>query len=130
MFQPQDFLGAVVAPPYGRNRRISSNEQPNWNDGNMDLTRLGPGEEFTFPVLKGPGYINHIWFTSHAGGVGELNALSMRVYWDDREEPGVEVPVGDFFACGQRPATVESVPVQVSRSPATGGCRSTRAAGS
>ncbi len=114
MLQPQDMLGAIVAPPYGRNRRISSNEQPNWNNGNIDLTRLAPGEEFTLPILKGPGYINHIWFTSHAGGVGELNALSMRIYWDDREEPGVEVPVGDFFACGQRPTTVESIPVQVS----------------
>ncbi len=109
-----DFLAALAAPPVGRNRRISSNEQPNWNDGNIDLIRLAPGEEFAFPVLRGPGYINHIWFTSHAGHAEELNALSLRIYWDDREEPGVEVPVGDFFACGNKPTIVESFPVQVS----------------
>jgi hypothetical protein len=44
-----------------------------------------------------------------------LNALSIRIYWDGRTEPGVEAPLGDFFAVGQgTPAAVESVPVQVS----------------
>jgi hypothetical protein len=110
-------LGALAAPPVGRSRRISSNEQPNWNDGNMDMTRLAPGQMFEFPELKGPGVINHIWFTSHAGGVNELDALSLRIYWDGRPEPGVEVPVGQFFAVGQgRPNVVESLPVQVSPS--------------
>src|SRR5256886_8322869 len=54
-----------------------------------------------FRSLEGPGVINHIWFTSHAGGVNELNAISLRIYWDGREEPGVEVPLGEFFAVGQ-----------------------------
>jgi hypothetical protein len=110
-----DPLGALPQIPVGRNRRISSNEQPNWNDGNFDMTRLPPGEVLEMPVLEGPGFINHIWFTSHAGGVHELNALRMRIYWDDRSEPGVDVPLGDFFAVGHgRVATVESLPVQVS----------------
>lgn len=110
-----DLLGALAAPPTGRNRRISSNEQPNWNDGNFDMTRLAPGQVFEFPLLRGSGVINHIWFTSHSGGVNELNALSLRIYWDGRDEPGVEVPLGEFFAVGQgKPAVVESVPVQVS----------------
>lgn len=113
----RDVLGSLATLPTGRNRRISSNEQPNWNDGNFDMTRLAPGEVFEFPVLKGPGFINHIWFTSHAGGMNELNAITLRIYWDGREEPGVEVPVADFFAVGQgRPAPVESIPVQVSPS--------------
>jgi len=110
-----DLLGALATPPQGRNRRISSNEQPNWNDGNFDMTPLPPGAVLQLPVLKGPGVINHIWFTSHAGGVNELNALSLRIYWDGREEPGVEVPLGEFFAVGQgKPAVVDSIPVQVS----------------
>jgi len=108
-------LGGLVAPPTGRNHRISSNEQPNWHDGNMDMTWLQPGQVLEMPVLKGPGVITHIWFTSHAGWVNELNALSLRIYWDGRKEPGVEAPLGDFFAVGQgKPAVVESVPVQVS----------------
>ena len=56
-----------------------------------------------------------MWFTSHSGWANELNALSIRIYWDDRKEPGVEAPLGDFFAVGQgKPAVVESFPVQVS----------------
>ena len=108
-------LGALIAPPTGRNRRVSSNEQPNWSNGNMDRTWLQPGETLEIPVLKGPGVITHMWFTSHSGGCNELNALSIRIYWDGQKEPGVEAPLGDFFAVGQgKPAVVESVPVQVS----------------
>ena len=110
-----EVLGALSRPPQGRCRRISSNEQPNWNDSNFDMTPLPPGEVLELPLIKGPGYINHIWFTSHAGGVNELNALSIRIYWDGRDVPGVEAPLGEFFAVGQgKPADVDSFPVQVS----------------
>lgn len=113
----RDPLGALTAPPVGRNRRISSNEQPQWNDANLDMTVLPPGKTLEMPLLQGPGVITHIWLTSHAGRANELNALSLRIYWDGREEPGIEVPLGDFFAVGQgQPAVVESVPVQVSPS--------------
>lgn len=114
MFPSGDPLAALATPPVGRCRRVSSNEQPNWNDGNNDMTRINPGEVFNFPTLKGPGYINHIWFTSHAGGEGALNYLTIRIYYDGRDVPGVEAPLGDFFACGNRPKIVESYPVQVS----------------
>lgn len=110
-------LGALLTLPTGRNRRISSNEQPKWNDANLDMTILPPGKALEMPVLEGPGAITHIWMTSHAGRADELNALSLRIYWDGRTEPGVEVPLGEFFAVGQgTPAVVESVPVQVSPS--------------
>ena len=110
-------LGALASSPAGRNHRISSNEQPKWDDANFDMTVLPPGKVFELPVLRGPGVITHIWFTSHAGRVNELNALSLRIYWDGRKQPGVEAPLGEFFAVGQgKPAAVESVPVQVSPS--------------
>jgi len=114
-------LGALLSPlgpaPTGRNRRVSSNEQPNWHNGNLDMTWLMPGESVEMPVLEGPGVITHMWFTSHAGWVGELNALVLRIYWDGSKEPAVEAPLGDFFAVGHgKPAVVESVPVQVSAS--------------
>ncbi len=79
------------------------------------MTPLPPGQVLELPVLEGPGFINHIWFTSHAGGVHELNALRLQIYWDERQGPGVDVPLGDFFAVGHgRVAVVESLPVQVS----------------
>ncbi len=113
----RDPLGAVALPPTGRNRRISSNEQPAWNDANLDMNWLQPGQVLELPLLQGPGAITHMWFTSHAGWANELNALSLRIYWDGRTEPGVEAPLGDFFAVGQgKPAVVESWPVQVSPS--------------
>jgi len=111
-----DLLGSLATLPTGRNQRISSNEQPNWSDGNFDMTPLPPGTVLEMPILEGPGVINHIWLTSHAGGVNELNALSLRIYWDDQKEPGVEVPLGEFFAVGQKVAVVDSFPVQVSPS--------------
>lgn len=43
-----DLLGALTRPQIGRNRRISGNEQPNWNDGDFDMTRPASG-------LKGSG---------------------------------------------------------------------------
>lgn len=115
MFWFADPLGQLAGPPVGRSRRISSNEQPAWNDGNMDMSILPPGHVVEMPLLEGPGAINHIWFTSHAGGQGMLNGLTLRIYWDGRDEPGVEVPLGDFFAFGDGPVeVVESLPVQVS----------------
>jgi hypothetical protein len=36
----QDSLGALTAKPAGRNRRVSSNELPQWNDANLDMTIL------------------------------------------------------------------------------------------
>jgi hypothetical protein len=113
----RDPLGALAKPPIGRNRRVSSNEQPKWHDANLDMNWLQPGESIEVPLLEGPGIITHMWFTSHSGWVNELNSLSIRIYWDGRKDPGVEAPLGDFFACGQgRPAVVESFPVQVSPS--------------
>ncbi len=112
---PRDVLGLFGSAPKGRNHRVSSNQQPDWHSENLDMTWLMPGESVNMPVFSGPGVITHMWFTSHAGWVGELNALVLRVYYDDAKEPGVEVPLGDFFAVGQgKPAAVESVPVQVS----------------
>ncbi|MBN2137352.1 MAG: DUF2961 domain-containing protein [Sedimentisphaerales bacterium] len=110
-----DVLGPLGFSPKGRNRRVSSNQQPGWHSENLDMSWLMPGESVDMPLLEGPGVITHIWFTSHSGWVGELHSLSLRIYYDGRQQPGVEVPVGDFFAVGHgRPAVVNSIPVQVS----------------
>jgi hypothetical protein len=110
-------LNPLGPPVVGRNRRVSSNEQPEWNAANLDMNWLMPGDAVNMPILEGPGVITHIWMTSHAGWANELNALVLRMYWDGNETPGVEVPLGDFFAVGQgKPAVVTSIPVQVSPS--------------
>jgi len=112
-----DLINPLVPAPRGRNRRVSSNQQPDWHSENLDMNWLMPGESVNMPLLEGPGVITHIWFTSHSGWAGELHSLTLRIYYDGRDEPGVEVPVGDFFAVGHgRPAEVDSIPVQVSPS--------------
>ncbi len=51
---------------------------------------------FTLGEIKGPGCIQQIWMTP----TGNWRHSILRFYWDDETEPSVEVPVGDFFACG------------------------------
>ncbi len=57
---------------------------------------IEPGETFTMAVIDGPGAIQHIWMTP----TGNRRFSIFRIYWDDEENPSVEVPVGDFFANG------------------------------
>jgi len=112
-----DMLGRLAQPMQGRAGRISSNEQPEWNNANFDMTYIAPGETFELPVIEGPAVINHIWFTSHAGHADTLDMLVLRIYWDGSHEPAVEVPMDSFFACGHgKKLVVDSLPVQVSES--------------
>ncbi len=54
------------------------------------------GETFTLADITGPGAIQQIWMTP----TGHYRYNILRIYWDGETEPSVEVPVGDFFACG------------------------------
>jgi len=58
--------------------------------------RLEPKKTFTLAEIDGPGAIQQIWMTP----TGHWRFLILRMYWDGETEPSVEVPVGDFFACG------------------------------
>jgi len=57
---------------------------------------IQPGETFTMAEIEGPGCIQHIWLTP----TGNWRFYIMRFYWDDEEDPSIEVPVGDFFGMG------------------------------
>ena len=54
------------------------------------------GSTFTLADIQGSGAIQQIWMTP----AGNWRYAILRFYWDGEEEPSVEVPVGDFFACG------------------------------
>ena len=58
--------------------------------------RLKAKSTFTLADITGPGAIQHIWMTP----AGTWRSLILRAYWDGEEGPSIEVPVGDFFACG------------------------------
>lgn len=54
------------------------------------------GETFEMADIQGPGMIEQIWLTP----TGNWRFSILRIYWDDQEQPSVECPVGDLFACG------------------------------
>jgi hypothetical protein len=60
------------------------------------FVRIQPGEVFELADIAGPGAIQQIWMTP----TGHWRFSILRIYWDDQEQPSVECPVGDFFACG------------------------------
>jgi len=72
--------------------------------------RIKPKQTFVLAEIKGPGAIQQIWMTP----AGNWRFSILRFYWDGEKEPSVEVPVGDFFACGWgKYAQVSSLPVCV-----------------
>ncbi len=58
--------------------------------------RIEAGQTFTMADISGMGAIQHIWMTP----TGNNRLTIFRVYWDGEEEPSIECPAGDFFACG------------------------------
>lgn len=102
--QPLDHLLRVE--PTVRSRRASStNLDP---ASNADNLRVPPGKTHTLCELQGPGVIRHVWLTFPEArpswlakdGGARPDELVLRCYWDGAQEPAVEAPVGDFFACG------------------------------
>jgi len=57
---------------------------------------IQPGETAVIAEIDEPGAIQHIWITP----TGHWRYSILRIYWDGQEQPSVECPVGDFFACG------------------------------
>lgn len=73
--------------------------------------KIAAGTVFTLADIAGPGAIQHIWMTSHPD---KWRNLILRIYWDDEEEPSVEVPFGDFFCNGWcERSNVSSLPIAV-----------------
>jgi hypothetical protein len=128
-----DFLADLAKPHEGRSMRATStakigrdgkpdpNGQPDPNS-NRDNSNVAPGQRKVLLDAKGPGVITHIWMTflgpephpwAKKGSANHQEML-LRMYWDGREKPAVEAPVGDFFAnsFGKR-SEVISLPVIV-----------------
>ena len=71
---------------------------------------IAAGETREIANIEGSGAIQQIWMTP----TGHWRFSILRIYWDDQEQPSVECPIGDFFACGwQKYAQVSSLAVCV-----------------
>ena len=75
---------------------------------------LEPGTTTTLADVAGSGVIQHIWITVSPNAYRDA---VLRCFWDEEEDPSVEVPLGDFFCNGHGLRyAVNSVPVAVNPS--------------
>jgi hypothetical protein len=110
-------MAALARPHEGRSMRASSAHRvgpdgkydPNGRldpDSNWDNKDVPPGQTKVLLDAKGPGVITHIWMTflgpePHAWakqGSANHQEMLLRIFYDGHDRPGVEAPVGDFFA--------------------------------
>lgn len=130
---PPQGLADLARPLDGRSRRASSTHRLG-PDGafdprgapdphsNWDNKNVAPGETRVLLDAAGPGMVTHLWLTFLGPepqdwaprGSADHQEMLLRIYYDGRERPGVEAPVGDFFACafGERREVI-SAPVVV-----------------
>ena len=89
---------------------------------NSDNFRVAPGQTHVLLDAKGPGVITHLWLTFLGpepqawakNGSANHQEMLLRMFWDGNARPGVEAPVGDFFAnCFGQRREVISLPVIV-----------------
>jgi len=114
-------MGSLAQPMEGRSMRATSTfrEGPDGNydphappksdleeKSNRDNFRVPPGATHVLMDVEGPGVITHMWITflgpeAHPwakDGSANHQELLLRIYYDGNDRPGVEAPVGDFFA--------------------------------
>jgi hypothetical protein len=130
-------LGNLIKPQEGRSMRATSSFREGRNGqydpkaspkgdleekSNWDNFRVAPGETHVLMDVQGPGVITHIWMTFLGpepqdwarNGSATHQDMLLRIYWDGNSRPGVEAPVGDFFAsCFGKRSEVISLPVIV-----------------
>ena len=126
-------LADLARPQEGRSMRATSSHRsgpdgkydpnaPIDPNSNWDNQNVPPGATKVLMDEAGPGVITHIWMTflgpePHPWarqGSADHQEMLLRITYDGAKRPGVEAPVGDFFACAfGRRREVISVPVVV-----------------
>jgi len=105
---PENFTGEKGKGGMATEGRGAKNLGPGWKIS--PCIEIKSGENREIANIDGPGAIQQIWMTP----TGHWRFTILRIYWDDQEQPSVECPVGDFFACGwNRFAQVSSLAVCV-----------------
>ena len=78
--------------------RVSSDNR--FVGSNDDSKRIMPGETLVMADLQGPGVVSHIWVTVADNEYAWPRLVRLRVYYDGKKTPSVDVPIGDFFGVG------------------------------
>src|ERR1700722_10085853 len=91
--------------------RVSSDNR--FRGSNDDSKRIMPGETFVMANLEGPGAVSHIWITVADNEYAWPRLVRLRVYYDGKKTPSVDVPLGDFFGVGHGyDRDLDSLPVR------------------
>jgi len=77
----------------------SSSDNP-FIGSNDDSKRIMPGETLVMADLTGPGVVSHIWLTVADNEYAWPRLVRLRVYYDGKKTPSIDVPLGDFFGVG------------------------------
>ena len=88
------FLPAYARAMSYRSLKQSSHDR---TGGNRDFFTIPAGATQELFQSNGPGVITHIWFTIAARSRMHLKELVLRIWWDGKDKPSVETPIGDFF---------------------------------
>lgn len=120
-----DDMENLAKPKKGRSMRATSAaelKKGEFAHSNRDNSNVKPGVTKVLLDAKGPGVITHMWFTFLSPephpwakeGSANHQEILLRIYYDGLDRPGVEAPMGDFFAnaFGKR-SEVISTPVVV-----------------
>ena len=94
-----DVMADLAQPKAFKALRESSAQKDLAKNG--DSLSVEPGQTLVLGELEGPGAITHFWIFGFPMDPFLSNALVVRMYWDDAEQPSVEAPLGDFFGVGQ-----------------------------
>lgn len=81
---------------------------------------VAPGASLTWLEAAGPARVDAFRIAVRPpAGASEvartrlLRELVLRIFWDGREEPSIEAPLGDFFCNGQFPREFAAMPLAV-----------------
>jgi len=66
----------------------------------MDNIQVQANSKVQICDIGASGIIKHIWMTMASNDSDFLRKVMLRMWWDNEENPSVEVPIGDFFGIG------------------------------
>ena len=88
------------ALPYLKDSKLIQVSSHDTTGGNNDMITIAAGKEATILKVQGPGVITRIWFRINSDDPYFLRRILLKIYWDNEDDPSVEVPIGDFFGSG------------------------------
>jgi hypothetical protein len=98
LFAPAGASAQSIDQPLAFTARRVSSADP--TGGNRDFVTLAGKASHTVAEIPGAGRIVHIWFTFATLEPDYLKTTRLKMFWDGQPAPGVDVPLGDFFALG------------------------------